>query len=282
MTHHWRNLRMQALAAGVAPRASRLRAELATNGAGDIWIYDVIDPYGGFWGISASEIVQALQSFGDAPVTVHINSPGGDVFEAIAIYNNFRGHSGQVTMIVEGVAASAASVIMAAGNRVEVAPNAQVMIHDGWGYVDGNQEKVHKYGDLLDRTSQNMAGMYAVKAGGEPDDWRALMRAETWYVGGEEVVAAGLADAVTEAAPTAPPPGQSEADMAFAAWDLSVYAKAPQNSVQVRNAEPASPATQAPTQSSKPVSVAVIERPPAPALAFDPDVFRRALKEARI
>jgi ATP-dependent protease ClpP protease subunit len=262
---------MQALAAGMAPRASRLRSELTADGGGEIWLYDVIDPYGGFWGISAAEIVQALQAVGDGPVTVHVNSPGGDVFEAIAIYNNFRAHKGLVTMVVEGIAASAASVVMAAGNRVEVAPNAQVMIHDGWGYVDGNQEKVHKYGDLLDRTSQNMADMYAVKAGGEPDAWRARMKAETWYVGGDEIVAAGLADAVTEAAP-AVAPAQSE-EMAFAAWDLSIYAKAP---------KPAVPATQAPTPSIEPVPVVAAVQQPGPALAFDPDVFRRALKEARI
>jgi len=278
MTHHWRQLRMQALAAGIAPRASRLRAELASNG-GDIWIYDVIDPYGGFWGISAAEIVQALQPLGDAPVTVHINSPGGDVFESIAIYNNFRAHKGQVTMVVEGVAASGASVIMVSGDRVEVAPNAQIMIHDGWGYVDGNEEKVRKYADLLGRTSQNLSGMYAAFAGGEPDDWRALMREETWYIGGDEVIAAGLAHAVTEAAQTSSPPSQGEDEMAFAAWDLSVYAKAPKNSVQVRNAEPASSATQATTPSSKPVLVDAIAQPPAP--AFDPAVFRRALEEAR-
>jgi ATP-dependent protease ClpP protease subunit len=272
VTHHWRQLRMQALAAGMAPRASRLRSELTADGAGEIWLYDVIDPYGGFWGISAAEIVQALQAVGDGPVTVHINSPGGDVFEAIAIYNNFRAHKGLVTMVVEGVAASAASVVMAAGNRVEVAPNAQVMIHDGWGYVDGNQEKVHKYGDLLDRTSQNMAGMYAAKGGGEPDAWRALMQAETWYVGGDEIVATGLADAVTEAAP-AVAPAPAEDAMAFAAWDLSIYAKAP---------KPAVPATQAPTQSTEPVPVVAAVQQPGLALAFDPDVFRRALKEARI
>jgi ATP-dependent protease ClpP protease subunit len=268
MTHHWRQLRMQALAAGMAPRASRLRAELTADGGGEIWLYDVIDPYGGLWGISAAEIVQALQAVGDGPVTVHVNSPGGDVFEAIAIYNNFRAHTGPVTMIVEGVAASAASVVMTAGTRVEVAPNAQVMIHDGWGFESGNAEVLHKYADLLDRTSQNMAGMYAVKAGGEPDAWRALMKAETWYVGGAEVVAAGLADAVTEAA-SAVASAQSEDAMAFAAWDLSIYANAPKKTpVAVAAPEPITQVDPAPVLK--------------PVLAFDPDVFRRALKEARI
>jgi len=260
---------MQALAAGVAPRASRLRADVSTAGGGEIWLYDVIDPYGGFWGISAAEIVQALQAIGDGPVTVHVNSPGGDVFEAIAIYNNFRAHAGLVTMVVEGVAASAASVIMAAGNRVEVAPNAQVMIHDGWGFEQGNAEVLHKYADLLDRTSQNMAGMYAVKAGGEPDEWRALMRAETWYVGGAEVVAAGLADAVTDAAPT---PAPAEEQMAFAAWDLSVYANAP---------KPAAKIIPVGEPFAGSITDAMADKPPPVEAAFDPDVFRRALKEAR-
>ena len=261
---------MQALAAGVAPRASRLRADVSTAGGGEIWLYDVIDPYGGFWGISAAEIVQALQAIGDGPVTVHVNSPGGDVFEAIAIYNNFRAHAGLVTMVVEGVAASAASVIMTAGNRVEVAPNAQVMIHDGWGFEQGNAEVLHKYADLLDRTSQNMAGMYAVKAGGEPDEWRALMRAETWYVGGAEVVAAGLADAVTDAAPT-PAPAPAESEMAFAAWDLSVYANAPKKTpVAVAAPEPITQVDLKPVQPD-PVSV----------FTFDPGEFRRAIEEAR-
>jgi hypothetical protein len=92
------------------------------------------------------------------------------------------------------------------------------MIHDAWGMSVGNEEDTHKYADLLGRTSQNLAKIYETKAGGTADEWRALMRTETWFVGAE-AVDAGLIDAVADA-------DTAKQDVA-AAWDLSVYAKAP-------------------------------------------------------
>lgn len=222
----FRAQRMQALAGGVRPvrAAGAFRAEL-TGDSGELWIYDVIDPWGGYWGISASEIVQALQAVGGGPVTVHVNSPGGDVFEAIAIHANFERHPGMVTMIVEGHAASAASAILTAADRVEVVQHAQVMIHDAWSFEAGDAAAMRKTADLLDRTSQNLAGMYAAKGGGAPEEWRALMQETTWYVGAEEIIASGLADAVVSS--TATPPVEQQVEEAYAQWDLSIYGKVP-------------------------------------------------------
>jgi ATP-dependent protease ClpP protease subunit len=193
----WRDQRKQALADGQQP-VTQFRAEVDTEGTTDLYIYDVIDSWGGYWGISASDVVAALQGAGD--VTVHINSPGGEVFEALAIFATFRNHPGAVTMRVEGWAASAASMIAMAGDQVVMEPQAMIMIHDAWSYAFGNAEDLRAEADILDKTSGNIAGMYATKAGGAVDVWRAAMQAETWYTA-EEAVAAGLADSINTAAP---------------------------------------------------------------------------------
>src|SRR5687767_4040065 len=188
-----RDQRMRALADGQQQPVTQFRAEVDTEGTTDLYIYDVIDSWGGYWGISASDVVAALQGAGD--VTVHINSPGGEVFEALAIFATFRNHPGTVTMRVEGWAASAASMIAMAGDQVVMEPQAMIMIHDAWSYAFGNAEDLRAEADILDKTSGNIAGMYATKAGGTADVWRAAMQAETWYTA-EEAVAAGLADSI--------------------------------------------------------------------------------------
>lgn len=213
----WRETRMRALAGGQRLQP-RFRAEVGDSKT-DIYIHDVIDPWGGYWGVSAGEVIAALQGAGD--VTVHINSPGGDVFEALAIFSTFKQHKGNVTMRVEALAASAASMIMLAGDETIIDPNAMVMIHDAWGVSIGNAAEMHKYADLLDKTSQNIATMYQAKAGGDAGAWRALMQEETWYVG-PEAVEAGLADSVVAAQ------GAATESADAVAWDVhSLFAKAP-------------------------------------------------------
>lgn len=193
----FREQRAKALAAGAPAVRSpgRFRSELTAESS-HIYIYDIIDPWGGYWGVSAGEVVQALAGVSGA-VTVHLNSPGGDVWEAISMTSVLRQHAGMITMRVDGVAASAASMLMTAGNRVEVAPNAEVMIHDPWTVAIGNAMEIQQDVDRLERTAQNVAGMYAAKAGGTPEEWRDKMRPlDTWYIGGQEIIDAGLADAL--------------------------------------------------------------------------------------
>jgi ATP-dependent protease ClpP protease subunit len=196
----FREQRAKALADGAAPvrGAGRFRAEATADG-GHIYIYDVIDPWGGYWGISAAEVAQALAGVSGA-VTVHLNSPGGDVWEANAIHSTLRQHAGAITMRVDGIAASAASMIMTAGNRVEVAPTAEIMIHDPWTIAIGNAGELIQDAARLERTAQQAASLYAALAGpehGDADAWRDRMRPlDSWYIGAEEILAAGLAHAV--------------------------------------------------------------------------------------
>lgn len=161
-----------------------------------ILIYEEIGP----WGVTAKQVVEQVSALdGVEPVTVRVNSPGGDVYEGLAIMNALRGYAGEVTGIVEGLAASAASFIVAGGcSRVIARPSAELMVHDAWAWPDGDAAELRKVADDLDRMSDKLAGIYAEKAGGDPAMWRDTMRAETWYTA-EEALAAGLVDAVEDA-----------------------------------------------------------------------------------
>jgi ATP-dependent protease ClpP protease subunit len=151
---------------------------------------------GGYWGdVAASDIVPALRATVADTINVYINSPGGDVYDGIAIRNALRQHSARIVVTVDGLAASAASFIAVAGDEVIMGSNAELMIHDAWTIAIGNAEDFRLVAGDLDRISQNIATMYADKAGGTADEYRALMKAETWY-SADDAVAAGLADRV--------------------------------------------------------------------------------------
>lgn len=157
----------------------------------EVAIYDEI----GFWGVTASDFVRDIQGVTAKSLTLHINSPGGDVFDGIAILNALRQHPATVNVVVDGLAASAASFIAMAGDTVAMAPNAMLMIHEASGLVIGNAQDMRELADLLDKTSSNIASVYAQRAGGDPETWRTAMRAETWY-SDQEAVDAHLADQI--------------------------------------------------------------------------------------
>ncbi len=160
-------------------------------------IYDPIDSWGGDWGVSAKEFAAALSAVpkGTAEIRLHINSPGGEVFEAVAILNQLRAHPARVVAVVDGLAASAASFLAVGADETVMGQNTQLMIHDAWGLCVGNASDMRDVADLLDRLSDNIADVYAAKAGGSTGDWRTAMLAESWY-SADEAVAAGLADSV--------------------------------------------------------------------------------------
>lgn len=166
-----------------------------------LYLYDAIDSWGGDWGVSASDVRAALTEIGSAAVELHINSPGGDYFEAVAIYNTLQAHAGAITVHIDGLAASAASVIAMVGERVIMGQGSQLMIHDALTMAFGNAGEIRKTADLLDQCSDDISGFYARRAGGDPAAFREAMRAETWYTA-DQAVAAGLADEVAGAAPT--------------------------------------------------------------------------------
>lgn len=179
-------------------RASVLEAD-TTDGVATLRLYDPIDSWGGEWGVSAKEFARSLDALPDdtQQITLHINSPGGEVYEGIAILNALRNHKARVVAVVDGLAASAASFVAAGADEVVMGRNSQLMIHDAWGLVVGNAADMRDMAGRLDQISDNIASVYAAKAGGSVQDWRAAMLAETWYTDAE-AVEAGLADRVEE------------------------------------------------------------------------------------
>lgn len=167
-----------------------------TNHDGDA---ATLDLYGdiGFWtGVTASDFNQQLKNITAQALTIHINSPGGDVFDGVAILNMLRAHPATKHVVVDGLAASAASFIAMAGNTITVMPGAMMMIHDASGGCMGNAAEMQQMSDLLDKVSDNIASIYAAKSGkGDTVSWRETMRAEQWYTA-DEAVEAGLADRV--------------------------------------------------------------------------------------
>lgn len=150
------------------------------------------------WEVNPTAVVTDLRAV-EGDLTVRVNSPGGEVHGGIAIMNALRALPGTVTVVVEGLAASAASFIAVGGaDRLVLRPEASLMIHDAWTGVDGNAADLTKAVEELDRISSTMAQIYSTKAGGTPEQWREAMRAETWFTA-SEAVDAGLADAVEDA-----------------------------------------------------------------------------------
>jgi HK97 family phage prohead protease len=149
---------------------------------------------GGFFfsGVTAAGVAEALAGH-EGPLRLRINSPGGDAFEGFAIYNLLSRHPGPITATVDGLAASAASIIAMVGDTVEMSAASELMIHDAWSVAIGNADDMRAEADVVDSISNISAALYADKAGGTPEAWRGKMRAETWYAP-NEAVTAGLAD----------------------------------------------------------------------------------------
>jgi ATP-dependent protease ClpP protease subunit len=173
----------------------------------EIFIYDIIDPW---FGVSATEFAQELNEITTANISVRINSPGGSVFESIAIYNALVKHPANVTVYVDALAASGASVIAMAGDKLVMMVGSQLMIHDAMGVEIGNAKEHREYATFLDDQSANIAGIYAHRAGGDAKDWRAMMLKETWMFA-DEAVTLGLADEVYQK-PTDEPDTEKEKD----------------------------------------------------------------------
>lgn len=190
----------------------------AGTGPTRVDIYDEIG--GGGWfneGVSAIDFVAQLAAIpGD--LEVHINSPGGDVFDGLAIYNALAQRRTNVTTIVDGLAASAASFIAMAGKTRLVCPGAMFMIHEASGLCIGNAADMRELAELLDKISENIADIYADRSG-RADGWRAAMQKESWYTA-DEAVAAGLAHRLAQR------PEESALARA-AAFDLSAYLHPP-------------------------------------------------------
>jgi ATP-dependent Clp endopeptidase proteolytic subunit ClpP len=242
-------------------RASVL--EPATEGVvSTLRLYDPIDSYGGDWGVSAKEFSDALAKLpaDTEEIRLHINSPGGEVFEAVTILNLLRQHKAKVVAYVDGLAASAASFLAAGADETIMGQNATQMVHDAWGFAVGNAGDMHSAAEMLDKLSNNIASVYAEKAGGSTEDWRTIMRAETWLTA-EEAVTAGLADRIDKPAATTSGTKNS--------FDLTVFAhegreNAPDPTTILPRRPPTASALDSPT-TGKPTMAARIKPPAEPA-----------------
>jgi ATP-dependent Clp protease protease subunit len=186
----------------------------SVSNAGDltkIYITDVIDSS---FGVSAADVVAALAGAGD--VHLHINSPGGDVFEATAMASAIAAHAGKVTAHIDGVAASAATRVALAAGEVRMTDSAMFMIHDSWTFALGNKNELRDTAALLEKVDSTISADYARKTGKTAEEIAALMAAETWFTA-QEALDAGFVDAIDTST-------QAKAKK----WNLSAYDRAPQ------------------------------------------------------
>jgi ATP-dependent Clp endopeptidase proteolytic subunit ClpP len=180
-------------------------------------LYDPIDSYGGEWGVSAKEFAAAVDALPDGTTEIRllINSPGGEVWDGMAILNTLRKHPARVVAYVEGIAASAASFIAAGCDEMVMARNSEVYIHNAWGHASGDAEDMRAAAEDLDRLDRNLASIYAEKSGQTVEFWLAEMPRDR-FMTAEEAVESGLADRIE---------GTGDAPAARARFDLSAFAR---------------------------------------------------------
>lgn len=243
------------LKASIAERRDWYRI---TNNAGAVTV-DIFDEIG-FWGVSSTAFQQELAQVNASEITVNLSSPGGEIFEGIAIYNALRSHPASVTVRVSALAASIASVIAQAGDRIVMLSGAQMMIHEGSGLCMGNAAEMQQMAQLLDRQSANIADIYAERAGGSADEWRERMKAETWF-NADEAVAAGLADEVE----SLPRKGEKAAETVTVRWDLSVFNYAGRDQAPAPVINTAEPVVEQAAEPEPQVEAPLTNQAPAPA-----------------
>ena len=152
----------------------------------------------GAYGVSAKSFLNDLRTVTTDEVDVEINSPGGDVFAGLAIYNGLRASGKKINVKVLGLAASAASLVAMAGDTIEMPENAFMMIHNPWGFAMGGADEMRNTADVLDKIGTGLVSTYAKRTGKTDQEITALLDAETWMTA-QEAVDAGFATSVTAA-----------------------------------------------------------------------------------
>lgn len=209
-------LRQNARAEADAPPPVRLEV---TGDTAHVYVYEVIDQW---WGASASALIEAFAAADGKDVTLHINSPGGDVFEATAMASAITAYSGTVTAVIDGMAASAATRLALAARHVRMADSGLFMIHRSWTMAWGNEQDLSTTAALLRKVDGTIAADYTRKTGKAADQVKTWMDAETWFTA-QEAADAGFVDEVFVASQAA----EGAAPAASARWNLSAYANAP-------------------------------------------------------
>jgi len=232
----------------------------ARDTGAELSIYDEIGAYG----VSAKAFLADIGALdNNTDLELRINSPGGSVFDAVAIYNALQRHDGKVTVTIDGIAASAASYIAMAGDEIVMPENAFLMIHDPSGLVMGTAGDMRDMAEALDKIAGSLIKGYAAKSGKPDNEIASLMAAETWF-DAAEAVEAGLADRVAEPVRIA------------ARFDIAAFRNAPPRLIQAATDEPAVDALRK-TAAEEGESDTPILDPPPPAVPDpvpDPDTIR--------
>lgn len=187
-----------------------------------IYLYDAI---GGWWGVEAKDFIRTLNEIDTASIVLHINSPGGDVFDARAIATAIKQHSATITAQIDGLCASAATYVSAACAGVAMADGGFYMIHEGWTMALGNKRDMSKTADLLQKVDDSILNDYEKKTGQSREQLSAWMEAETWF-SASEAKEHGFIDAIIEDDQAASNSGR---------WNLSAYANAPKLAATTSN-----------------------------------------------
>jgi ATP-dependent Clp protease protease subunit len=221
---------LQLLRDNANPRAEgtepAIRLDIS-SGATRIYVYDVIDAW---WGASAAALNEAFKAAGGVDVHLHINSPGGDVFEARAMAQAVVNYSGQVAVHIDGLAASAATYLALSGNTLSMTEGGMLMVHESWTLAYGNKGELRKTADLLAQIDQTIVADYAKRTGKPVAEVTAWVEAETWFLAAQ-ALELGFIDSIdpnTKREADANANTNANAKAASAArWNLSAYANAP-------------------------------------------------------
>ncbi|HHB1898976.1 TPA: head maturation protease, ClpP-related [Bacillus cereus] len=163
----------------------------------DLYMYGSISAYSWYDGISSSKVREQLKNVTAKTINVHINSGGGDVFESIAISNLLKNHSATIVVHIDGLAASGASVIAMAADKIVMPKNTMMMIHKAWTYAAGNAEGLRKVADRLDKIDNAVTESYTSRFVGEKSELESLLAEETWLTA-EECKTFGFCDEISD------------------------------------------------------------------------------------
>ncbi len=192
-------------------RADWYKIEALSDDEAEILIYDLIG-----WPFNdAGEFARSLSGISAKTITVRINSPGGDVFDAISIFNALQSHKAKIITRIESLAASSASFIALGGKEVQAYRNAMMMIHEPWVYSAGNQYDLREIAEILGKISNNMVDIYAANSNVGKRELREMMKNETWFTA-KEAMDKGFIDTIVD--------GKA----VKAAFDLSMFANVPE------------------------------------------------------
>lgn len=201
-----RNLYLTAQTEPRPPAEQLTRWFRVTAAAGDtsatVFVYGDI---GGWWGVDADELVREIHALQVDQLDVHINSYGGQMFDGFAIYSALRNHPAHVRSWVDGVAASAASIIAVAGDEVIMERPSRLMIHCSGTYASGNKHDLRGAADLLEEFDGSISEVYAEHGKLSAAQFLEAMESETWY-SSAAAMDVGLCDRIAGDVPAAAPP----------------------------------------------------------------------------